>query len=466
MSWMVLMALVTALACGLRSEGTALLPIASGWALVAAWLGPCAASVGSWVLVRRLKRGPAADRQFLKDAELLEGISLLLWSLGNAVWSCQASPQAMQKWLAPLPEGMLPLVQVLSLLVPVLTLLGLTWLGLFQLQWGWHAAHILRGEVHREAPKLLPYLGRLYRQNVLPLLLPAMVMLLIQGVCALVLPKGAADAIASTTQEGMSWQKIAIYGAMSAGVLGLVMVVSPWVIRWSWPSVPLGDAELQSAMRLTLAAAGCEVQEIRVWQSQRHSFNAAIVGYISPLRYLFVTERLTHGLSPGALQAVLRHEAAHVSSGHLLKRLLCMALVGILWQYGESPIWQAWNASLGISPMIAAVLLWGLTACYVVLVVGGYSRLLEYEADAAVCFDPLTKTLDRQSGEQLVEALRRIHRGTAGADWMHPPLKKRIAFLHAILEEPEQGRRFQRRLAYVPYALAALGILLLWGVLV
>lgn len=466
MSWMVLMALVTALACGLRSESGALLPMAGASALLAAWAGPLVATAGSWVLCQRLKQGRANERWFANAAQVLESCAVLLWSLGNALWCCQATPLNGQALWGEMPAGLLPLVNVMSLLLPVLMLLGITWMGLFQLQWGWYAASLLRGDVCHHEPRLLPFLWRQYRQSVLPLIVPALVMLLLQGLCATILPESSQATLGMLADGSAGGASLWVYGILTMAVLLIVVLVSPLVIRLSWPSAPLADPLLQASMQATLAASGCRVREIRVWKSQRRSFNAAVVGYVSPLRYLFVTERLTFGLAPGSLNAVLRHEAAHVACSHLLKRLLCMSLLGLVWHLLSGVSWQAWFASVGISAPVAMVGLWLLVALYVVLVVGGYSRLLEYEADAAVCFDPFTHTLDRTAGEQLIVALRRISHGTAGTDWMHPPLAKRIAFLHAIMADPAVATRYRKRLALIPYVLIVVGVFLLVGIVV
>lgn len=463
MSWIVLVALVVALACGLRTEPAPILSLPWQVPLLLSWLGPLVAILGSWLLVQRSKQQVLSASNFLRQARALEAITLLLWCVGAILFCACSDPLWNQVATSKSWQALRPLFNAASLLLPILLLLLATWSGLFQLQWAWQGMVDRQEGTASSRISLTKFLLQQLGQKVFPLLIPALAMLLLQAGLERFSAEQSSETVADTLPQALPrLGNFLESSALLMGVVFTVTVLSPWALRISWPASPLPAGEVRSTVLQTLSYAGCEVREVLVWKSQTRSFNAALVGYLPRLRYLFVTERLVQMLPLSQLAAILRHEAAHARYAHLPKRLGVLALPWLLWQaslgyFGETLLLNLW---MGLALFVLGLL-------YVIYGVGRYSWLLEYEADAAVCFDSQTQMLDPECAEQFLLALRKMERaGSGGADWTHPPLAKRVAFLQSILQKPKVAWQFRRQLHQLEVLLLAVGAALVAAIVV
>jgi STE24 endopeptidase len=194
-----------------------------------------------------------------------------------------------------------------------------------------------------------------------------------------------------------------------------------------------------------------------------------VAGLVHGLRYVFLTDGLLARLTPHEVEAVVRHELGHIAGRHMLLRLLLLGLpvaVAAALEHalpGTAAACSEALSSLGIGQSLqVALLVPAGMAAYAVLVVGGYSRWLEHDADLATC---VTRggTIDRAGAESFGRALVKVAgRGPGGrfSHWLHPPVTERLAVVALVVADPGMALRFRRRLSLVAGAIVSAYVLL------
>jgi Zn-dependent protease with chaperone function len=251
--------------------------------------------------------------------------------------------------------------------------------------------------------------------------------------------------------------------------LALLVVLLPVLLATMWKTERLADGMLRRRLEAVLAETNLHVREILVWQTNGRLLNAAVSGLWSRLRYVFVTDRLLEQLPPEQVIAVLRHEAGHVVRRHLLLRMLLLGLPAALW-YGLAQAAPGvshqigdWLAIIGLSATAQQNFLFpAAMAAYGLIVLGWYSRQLEYEADLFAC-EAETADERRERTAAFVQALQTIT-VESGADphrtgWLHPSMASRLEFVRAAAETPRLADRFRRRLRCYAWWIASLYVM-------
>jgi STE24 endopeptidase len=203
------------------------------------------------------------------------------------------------------------------------------------------------------------------------------------------------------------------------------------------------------------------------------------------------SDRLLAELSPEEVEAVFGHEVGHVRHHHMLLYLFfllgSMGVLGVVLAPYEKQL-EGWFSlrgrhDLAVLPALASL------GAYIFLVFGFLSRRCERQADvhgcrAVSCGQPgCTGHLPDQAlpdgprelcpagiltfiqALEKVAFLNGINREKPGflQSWQHSTVARRVQFLQAVLRDPAEERRFQRRILMVKCALfAALGVLLGW----
>lgn len=270
--------------------------------------------------------------------------------------------------------------------------------------------------------------------------------------------------------------QIAVLALMLAAFVAL-----PWLLRLILQLRPLPEGPMRDRLMAAAQRVNFRCSNVLRWGTHGAVANAMVVGILPRLRYVILTDRLVTDLTPEEVEAVFGHEMGHVKHRHMLYYLgfllVSLAVVAGAWDlaagYLPSLAWASTNQDL------AAIPLAGLLGAYIFVVFGFLSRRCERQADLFGCrtvscpradcagHDPvlalpsggaaLCPTGIRTFMEALekVARLNGISRNRPGwlQSWQHSTIARRVEFLHRILNEPAQERRFQRALSWVKVAL-------------
>ncbi|HUT88974.1 MAG TPA: M48 family metallopeptidase [Thermoguttaceae bacterium] len=242
--------------------------------------------------------------------------------------------------------------------------------------------------------------------------------------------------------------------AVYAPPIVVLFVWFPSLLRRVWKTRPLDPGPLRIRLEAAAGRAGFRAREILVWETEGRLLNAAVAGLVPQVRYVFLTDGLLARLDDDEIEAVFGHEIGHVRHHHLLLRVLAMIAPVSLWLLAGQALPDAlgraenWLSGVPGTQVPAGLLMLGAMALYALVAFGGYSRLLESQADLFGC-----RTLDgdghRGAVETYCSALEKlaacggIDRRTA--TWQHASVARRVELLGRIADDPEHGRRFQRR---------------------
>jgi STE24 endopeptidase len=243
--------------------------------------------------------------------------------------------------------------------------------------------------------------------------------------------------------------------AIYALPLVLLLVFFPVMLRYVWQTRPLAPAALRERLEAAARRVRFRCREILVWNTGGMMVNAAVAGFLPPLRYVFLSDGLLSHLGDEEIAAVFAHEMGHVRHRHLPLRIATVVLplsVWLLFAHFYPSIAQRlglWCTGGGLGRQMAIGLA-SLAAVggYVGLVFGAVSRLLEYQADLFGCRVFEGDEQERSIGA-MVSALERLAY-VSGIDrhwtgWQHASIARRVEFLSRAASDPLLERRFHRR---------------------
>jgi STE24 endopeptidase len=249
-------------------------------------------------------------------------------------------------------------------------------------------------------------------------------------------------------------------------MLALVWMLFPVLLRYVWHTRPLPPGPLRRRLQSLARQSGFETREILVWHTGGRVVNAAVAGFLRPLRYVFLSDGLLLQMSDEEVEAVFAHELGHLRHRHLWLRLLTVAAPLALWLLLEGgfpgvidlawqPLAAAGVGAIGMGTHAAlALLLVSALAVYALVVFGYVARLLEHQADLFGC-----RLIGGEPGQQgdlpagavaaFSSALEKLAEA-CGKDrrrggWQHGSIARRIEFLHNLCHRPNCELRFQRR---------------------
>ncbi|MFQ5654502.1 MAG: M48 family metalloprotease [Planctomycetota bacterium] len=224
----------------------------------------------------------------------------------------------------------------------------------------------------------------------------------------------------------------------SAGLLLaliLVLLLSPLLVRFIYPSSRLSPGPLRERLEELARRAGVRYRDIRIWHTgSRPMINACIAGAIAPLRTIYLTDGIVRVLPEEELEGVFAHELGHGRHHHfLIYFALVIAFLFTLLTL-EAPFALLLPLPPVLTLLIALLSFW--------LFFGILSRQLESQADlfgatltgSSECFATalqrigvLTGTLQRRSG------LR------------HHSIPRRLEIIRRASSDPLYRGAFQRR---------------------
>ncbi|MHC4841826.1 MAG: M48 family metallopeptidase [Planctomycetota bacterium] len=239
---------------------------------------------------------------------------------------------------------------------------------------------------------------------------------------------------------GFAELETAFKGLEQFGILLLLFPMSmilPAFIRYLIPSKPLPKGMLRSTLESYAKENGVKIRNIFVWKTgTSHFATAFVIGLVSPLRYVFITDALLKRASSEQVLAVFAHECGHVKHRHLwyLLGFLCFFALGILalpqvMSFINPPENAGWlfvgGAFVGMYHLFGYV-----------------SRRFERQADRYAA-----KTV---GVEPLVSMFMQLAKGNPTAmikdGWRHFSIGRRIRELEITERAPEVQRFFAREL--------------------
>jgi STE24 endopeptidase len=408
-----------------------------------------AAQAISSVTAVRIRRRPEASDQILSICGRWRRMHTALWiGMVTVISLVIGWPQIVRfNWGL---DGTFLLDEILILL-PVLIPLVLSWIAFYQIERATYAARVAAGSPRtRPAPSLKHFLSLHARHYLGVMLVPILLLIAAQDAVALWMP--------GALRSGWSTLVYAV-------PVALMVVFFPTLLRRLWKTRPLAAGELRERLTALSTRAGLPVREILIWETRGVVVNAAVSGWIPGHRYVFLTDALIDRLTSQQIEAVFGHELGHIRRRHLLLRGLVM-LAPLSMLLALETAWPESAAALNTVttqlqstahlPLAIGVLI--TLASYAYFVFGGYCRLLEREADLYGCRMLETETPE-EAHQVFCSALERlaIESGVPRekSTWQHPSIARRTAFLTKASEEPERLQRFERRVRWLNWLLAA-----------
>ncbi|MBN2022854.1 MAG: M48 family metalloprotease [Pirellulales bacterium] len=410
------------------------------------------AAVSSGVTARGLRRDPGGASRLVARYRRLRRAHVLVWLIvaGSIAWGLDWA--RIVRFNGRL-DGVFLLDETLILL-PLILPLVLSWCAFYEVD------RYLFGPARGDGAAVMAtrreYLGLHVRHYLGLLLAPTLGLLALGDLAGGAAPGWLQGRGAALAAMALPWVLLALF---------------PWILRYVWRTRPLAPGPLRTRLETAAARAGYPVREILVWQTHSLVVNAAVAGFVPPLRYVFLSDGLLDRLTDREVEAVFGHELGHVRHHHLPLRMAAMFVPLSLWLglAGALPNFATQGDILLGSPSLAMAAPWGLGALaamglYVLTFFGFVSRRLETQADLFAC-----RFLGSDNGvgtfvaalEKLAEAQGR--RDTRG--WQHASVARRVEFLQTAARRPDVELRYDRRVRLLGCAVLGLATLPLIGLL-
>lgn len=158
-------------------------------------------------------------------------------------------------------------------------------------------------------PSMMDYAWEQTRHYVLIILVPVMLMVAWSESVDRLL---AGSPIFAEPEAGPLFRS-AVHLAGLAGVL----LIAPFLLRFIWTTVPLGEGELRDRLLTLCREQGVRCRDLLVWRTHTGMVNGAVIGFLPQVRYILLTDALLEQLPARQVEAVMAHEVAHARRHHL-----------------------------------------------------------------------------------------------------------------------------------------------------
>lgn len=241
---------------------------------------------------------------------------------------------------------------------------------------------------------------------------------------------------------------IQIYSSI---LFGIIVWIFPVFLRKFWGCKELKKGELRDNIESLASKAGVKVKRICLWSLGGRSIpNAAMVGFLPPFQYLFISHGLVNKLTEEEVLGVVAHELGHLKKRHILFYLLMsISLLSAV----EPIIYETLH-----NRIYTIVALVGFFFLYIRFGFAWFSRRFEREADLFSAelikdYRPLCRGLERIG----------ISCGNIRNDssWHHYGISERVRFLEDSFYNPAIARSFKTGLLLTKSVAVSIFILLL-----
>lgn len=364
--------------------------------------------------------------------------------------------------------GDLVLADELLALVPLLVLRWWTHTAQHRVERLVYGAGILgridRGDPVYALPGPASFAAGLIRQELALSVIPVLLLL---GWAELLDRVLAARGLASN-----AWltESLRLFGALA------ILVLTPPFLSRVLGTIRLGAGELRSRLEAVAERASVGLADIRVWRTRGAISNAAITGFVSPLRIVLITDGLLDRLTARQLEGVMAHEVGHARLWHLPWLLVALvgpvlltasvASAGIAWIAEHSERWRS-AAELWGEGGVAA-----LSIIIAALMFGVVSRRFERQADVFAAQNlsgdgPISEEAAGSMCSALLAVTAANHGDPERFSFRHGTITGRIRSLHESVgsarpeTEPDLRANGARWLAAVTLALGLASAILL-----
>ena len=342
----------------------------------------------------------------------------------------------------------------------------LAWVGLWWAEYPVDRAlreQSILNELTADLPlHMLPGLGRFlrvtFRQQLLPVVLPVLLIVLLRDVIVLIGGKHISGA-----QED-----IVILPAALA-----VYLASPEILRRIFDARPMEQTPLRRRLEEICRGSGLRYRDILLWRTDFSIANAAVIGILPRWRYVLLSDRLLETMSDEQIEAVFAHELGHIVHRHMLWFVVFFAILtlGAIVAGNFLDRWLATHlpAKYQTEHYANLINLIGGGAAFMTMLVlfGMLSRRFERQADVFAArmmecnWGPETQEEKRgrgfghrrfsvgQRGSAIFcSALHRVavvnNIPLRAKDWFHPSIAKRMNYLEQLSEDPTRTGEFDR----------------------
>jgi len=109
------------------------------------------------------------------------------------------------------------------------------------------------------------------------------------------------------------WGADALLGCASA----IVLLYAPVMLRSIWATESLPPGPLRDRLERMCRRVGLRYRDILLWHTHGMTVNAAVMGFVAPMRYVLISDALLETMQDEEIEAVFAHEAGHVQHWHL-----------------------------------------------------------------------------------------------------------------------------------------------------
>ncbi len=394
----------------------------------------------------------------------------------------------------------------------------LAWMALWWAQYP--ADHALRerntlffltdsSPVH-DAPSFWIYFGINLRLQLLFTIIPVLALTLMRDVLAVAVPP------ALHRLFGIEINPQTLEMAISLPTFAFILLFGPVLLRYVLHTQRMPDGALRRRLENICRRHRVGYREVLLWRTHNHVGNAAVMGFIPPLRYILLTDLLLERMTDEQIEAVFAHELGHVFHRHMFWLVASIATVLLIMagpgQWIATNI-STWHGKPWMSDTAQLILVLAMGVGLFAMIFGYLSRMIERQADvfAARALDlsrntgtsPLPEVVadgpspisigDSVEAEQAVR-IAPVSRqdaasatvGPYGADlfgsalstvaivnnipqdarsWCHGSIQSRINFLKHLSTNPGLTHRFDREMR-LTFSAVALTVISLTGWLI
>lgn len=265
------------------------------------------------------------------------------------------------------------------------------------------------------------------------------------------------------------------------GIL-IIFLFTPLLISRIWDTAPLPPGELRDMLVGMCRRHRVRVRQLLLWRTFGGTINAAVMGFIAPLRFILLSDALLDMLPLKQVEAVMAHELAHVRRHHMFWLLLVAAVSSTLLQIAclllavmLIRLMPAASEDIAVAGIGWAMLRDPLTLQYVTMgagvagwlfIFGWVSRRFERQADTfAVQHLTAASTVDAESAQTMTDALQQVadlnHIPTTRRSWRHGSIHWRQQYLRSLVGQPVDRLSIDRHVLVIQMAgVIALAIIL------